>query len=59
MRRKYEVLAQIENWNSGVCFDQVTIACRLAEDQWEEVMDLPGMLDLEIGTEMYDLTVIR
>ncbi len=52
---KAEVLEQIENWQQAQCpLDQVTIACSLAEDQWEEVMDSLGMLDLEIGGEMYD-----
>ncbi len=52
---KAEVLANIENWQQAKCpIEQVTIACSLAEDQWEEVMDSLGMLDLEIGVESYD-----
>ena len=52
---KAEVLNQIVNWEQAKCpLDQVTIACELAEDQWEEVMDSLGMLDMEIGDDMID-----
>jgi putative nucleotidyltransferase with HDIG domain len=47
--RVSEVLATIPNWEKSNCTqEQITIACRLADEQWLEVMDSLGMVDLEI-----------
>ena len=44
-----EILSQIPQWQQTRCTEeQIGIACRLAEEQWLEVMESLGMLDLEI-----------
>ena len=48
-------LADIPNWEQTRCtVEQVEIACGLAEDQWLDVMDSLGMLDLVIGDDNED-----
>ena len=44
-----EALDGIPNWERSKCTaEQVAIACRLADDQWLEVMESLGMVDLNI-----------
>jgi putative nucleotidyltransferase with HDIG domain len=44
-----EILAAIPNWEQSKCtLGQIAIACRLADEQWLEVMESLGMVDLEI-----------
>lgn len=43
------ILSEIPNWEQSKCTqEQVTIACRLADEQWLEVMESLGMIDLDI-----------
>ncbi len=43
------MLSGIPNWEKSKCTaEQISIACKLADDQWYEVMDSLGMVDLEI-----------
>ncbi len=45
-------LSMIPGWEEARCtIEQVGIACRLAEEQWLQVMEALGMLDLEIVDE--------
>ena len=47
-----EILSSMPTWEKTRCTEeQIAIACRLAEDQWMEVMESLGMVDLEIGDE--------
>lgn len=47
-----EILSTIANWERSKCsLEQIAIACRLAEDQWMEVMESLGMLDLDIDDQ--------
>ena len=42
-----EYLETMANWEQSKCTsEQIMIACRLANDQWQEVMESLGMLDL-------------
>ncbi len=44
-----EILSTIPNWENSKCTsEQITIACRLADEQWLEVMETLGMVDLDI-----------
>ena len=44
-----EVLSTIDNWEASKCTaEQIGIACRLAEEQWLEVMETLGLGDLDI-----------
>ncbi len=44
-----KILPSIPQWEkTGCTLEQIMIACRLAEEQWLEVMETLGMLDLEI-----------
>jgi putative nucleotidyltransferase with HDIG domain len=44
-----DILATIPNWEASKCTgEQIAIACRLADQQWLEVMESLGMRDLEI-----------
>lgn len=44
-----DTLSAIPNWEKSKCTaEQITIACRLAEEQWLEVMESLGMVDLDI-----------
>ena len=44
-----ETLTTIPNWEQSKCpSEQIVIACRLANDQWQEVMESLGMVDLDI-----------
>lgn len=46
-------LETIPNWEKSKCTaEQIAIACRLAEDQWREVMESLGMVDLEIDDSL-------
>jgi len=46
-------LATIPNWEKSKCTsEQIAIACRLADQQWLEVMDSLGMLDLDIDDSL-------
>jgi hypothetical protein len=43
------ILSTIPGWEKSKCSaEQITIACRLADEQWQEVMESLGMVDLEI-----------
>ncbi len=45
-------LSVIPSWEEARCtIEQISIACRLAEEQWLQVMEALGMLDLEITDE--------
>jgi len=46
-------LSTIPNWEKSKCTaEQITIACRLAEEQWLEVMESLGMVDLDIDDSL-------
>jgi len=50
-----EILSTIPYWEKSKCTaEQIGIACRLADEQWMEVMESLGMLDLEIREEEED-----
>jgi len=43
------ILSTIPNWENAKCTsEQIGIACRLADQQWLEVMESLGMMDLDI-----------
>jgi putative nucleotidyltransferase with HDIG domain len=49
------ILSTIPNWEKSNCTaEQITIACRLADEQWLEVMESLGMVDLEIDDSLED-----
>ncbi|MCP4391070.1 MAG: HDOD domain-containing protein [Gammaproteobacteria bacterium] len=44
-----DFLSDIPNWEQTKCtLEQITIACRLADGQWLDVMESLGMVDLDI-----------
>jgi len=44
-----DFLASIPNWEQSKCtLEQIIIACRLADEQWLDVMESLGMVDLDI-----------
>ena len=44
-----EFLASLPNWEQSKCTpEQIIVACRLADEQWLEVMESLGMVDLDI-----------
>lgn len=44
-----DTLSTIPNWEASKCTEaQIAIACGLADQQWQEVMDSLGMRDLDI-----------
>jgi putative nucleotidyltransferase with HDIG domain len=48
-----DTLSTIPNWEKSKCTaEQITIACRLAEEQWLEVMESLGMVDLDIDDSL-------
>jgi len=48
-----DVLSIIPNWEKSNCTaEQITIACTLADEQWLEVMESLGMVDLDIDAEL-------
>jgi putative nucleotidyltransferase with HDIG domain len=48
-----DFLSKIPNWEKAKCTaEQITIACRLAEEQWLEVMESLGMVDLDIDDSL-------
>ena len=50
-----DILSTIPNWEKSNCTaEQITIACRLADEQWLEVMESLGMVDLEIDDSLED-----
>ena len=50
-----EVLCAIPQWEQTRCTrEQIGIACGLAEEQWREVMESLGMLDLDIDDSIED-----
>ena len=50
-----EILPGIPQWEQTRCtLEQVEIACRLAEEQWRDVMQSLGMLDPDIDAGMED-----
>lgn len=50
-----DILATISQWEQTRCtLEQVEIACRLAEEQWREVMESLGMLDLDLDDGIDD-----
>jgi putative nucleotidyltransferase with HDIG domain len=49
-------LSAIPNWERAKCTaEQITIACRLADEQWLEVMESLGMVDLDIDEDLEDI----
>ena len=47
------VLSTIPNWENSKCTsEQIAIACRLADQQWLEVMESLGMIDLDIDDSL-------
>jgi len=48
-----DILSTIPGWEKSKCTaEQITIACRLAEEQWLEVMESLGMVDLDIDDSL-------
>ena len=48
------ILFTVPNWEQAACpMDQVLVACELADEQWKEVMESLGMMDMEIRNEEY------
>jgi len=48
-----DILSTIPNWEKSKCTsEQITIACRLADEQWLEVMESLGMVDLDIDEDL-------
>jgi hypothetical protein len=48
-----DVLSIIPNWEKSNCTaEQIAIACSLADEQWLEVMESLGMVDLDIDAEL-------
>lgn len=48
-----ETLSTIPNWEKSKCTaEQIAIACRLADEQWLEVMESLGMVDLDIDEDL-------
>jgi putative nucleotidyltransferase with HDIG domain len=48
-----DILSTIPNWEKTKCTaEQITIACRLADEQWLEVMESLGMVDLDIEEDL-------
>lgn len=48
-----DILSAIPNWEKTKCTsEQITIACRLADEQWLEVMESLGMIDLDIDEDL-------
>jgi putative nucleotidyltransferase with HDIG domain len=48
-----DILSTIPNWENSKCTsEQITIACRLADEQWLEVMESLGMVDLDIDESL-------
>ena len=48
-----DILSTIPNWEKSKCTsEQITIACRLADEQWLEVMESFGMVDLDIDEDL-------
>ncbi len=44
-----DILSIIPNWEKSNCTaEQIAIACSLADEQWMEVMESLGMVDLDI-----------
>ncbi len=49
-----DILSTISNWQlTDNSEDQIFIACKLADEQWYEVMESLGMMDMEIRDEFY------
>ncbi|MDH3635171.1 MAG: HDOD domain-containing protein [Gammaproteobacteria bacterium] len=47
------ILSMIPNWENSKCTsEQIGIACRLADQQWLEVMESLGMMDLDIDDSL-------
>ncbi len=47
------ILSTIPNWEKSKCTsEQIAIACRLADEQWFEVMESLGMVDLDIDEDL-------
>ena len=47
------ILSTIPNWENAKCTsEQIGIACRLADQQWLEVMESLGMMDLDIDDSL-------
>lgn len=48
-----DILSTIPNWEKSKCTsEQISIACRLADEQWFEVMESLGMVDLDIDEDL-------
>ena len=46
-------LSTIPNWQNSKCTEeQIAIACRLSDEQWLEVMESLGMVDLDIDQDL-------
>lgn len=51
-----EYLESMANWEQSKCTsEQIMIACRLANEQWQEVMESLGMLDLDLDEAEEDI----
>lgn len=49
-----DILSTIPNWQlTDNSEDQIFIACKLADEQWYEVMESLGMMDMEIHEDFY------
>ena len=49
-----KTIVTIANWQqTGCTLEQIDIACRLADEQWLEVMESLGMVDLEIDDDPF------
>ncbi len=50
-----DILSTIPNWEKSQCTsEQIAIACRLAYEQWLDVMESLGMVDLDIEDNLED-----
>lgn len=48
------ILSTIPNWQQTKCsMEQIYMGCRLADDQWFEVMESLGMIDWGVGDQQY------
>lgn len=55
-----DILSKIPNWEKAKCTsEQITIACRLAYEQWLEVMESLGMADLDIDDSLEDTFLFK
>ena len=54
------ILSAIPNWENSKCTsEQIAIACRLADQQWLEVMESLGMMDLDIDDSVEETFLFK